>query len=137
MKLTTEQKKEIVALYAGGGISQEELARRYKVSRALIAKIVAKDDSFAQKVADVKKDAEISMLEYIASRRGKAQSLMDALLDMPIEMVEKASMRDRMGALKILSECFAASEAERMADTNVTVSLEIRDLTIKEKTDES
>ena len=137
MKLTTEQKKEIVALYAGGGISQEELAKRYGVSRPMIAKIVAKDDDFLQKVTDVKKDTEMSMLDYIASRRSKAQSIMDMLIDMPVEMIERASMRDRMGALKILSECFAASEAERLADTSVTISLEVRDLTIKDKTDES
>ena len=137
MKLTTRQKANIVSAYAAGGVSMATLAQKYGVSEKTIHTVIHEDEKLPEKVRPEKKEAEMSMLDYIASRRSKAQSLMDMLIDMPVAMIEKASMRDRMGALKILSECFAASEAERLADTSVTISLEVRDLTIKDKTDES
>lgn len=40
VKLNSEQKKEIVALYATGNYSQRELAKKYAVSRRLIQFVI-------------------------------------------------------------------------------------------------
>ena len=39
-KLTDRQRKQIIAEYAGGGISQRELAERYQVTQKTISKIL-------------------------------------------------------------------------------------------------
>lgn len=121
MKPTARQKANIVSAYAAGGVSMATLEKKYGVSEKTIWKVINDDEKLPEKVRQEKKNAEMSMLDYIASRRGKAQSLMDALLDMPVEMTEKASMRDRMGAPKIPPECFAASEAERLATIRANI----------------
>lgn len=47
------------------------------------------------------------MLEFLDEQKSTAQSLMQKLLKASEEDIEKASLRDKMGALKILSEVFA------------------------------
>ena len=47
------------------------------------------------------------MLEFLDEQKDKAQSLMQQLLNASEKDIKKASLRDKMGALKILSEVFA------------------------------
>ena len=47
------------------------------------------------------------MLEFLDEQKSTAQSLMQKLLKASEEDIKKASLRDKMGALKILSEVFA------------------------------
>ena len=47
------------------------------------------------------------MLEFLDEQKSTAQSLMQKLLKASEEDIKKASLRDKMGALKILFEVFA------------------------------
>lgn len=69
------------------------------------------------------------MLEFLDEQKGKAQSLMQKLLNASEKDIEKASLRDKMGALKILSEVFAPKneEAER-GGVRVIVEGKVQDL---------
>lgn len=105
-KLTDRQRKQIVAEYVNGGISQRQLAEKYHVSQNAIAKLLRSEKS-AQKLSDKKEENTRSMLDFLDGQKSTAQSLMQKLLKASEEDIEKASLRDKMGALKILSEVFA------------------------------
>ncbi len=105
-KLTDRQRKQIIAEYVNGGISQRQLAEKYHVSQNAIAKLLSSEKS-VQKLSDKKEENTRSMLEFLDEQKSTAQSLMQKLLKASEEDIEKASLRDKMGALKILSEVFA------------------------------
>lgn len=105
-KLTDRQRKQIIAEYASGDISQRELAERYQVTQKTISKILSTEE-VRQKVSLKKEENTRSMLEFLDEKKSTAQSLMQKLLKASEEDIEKASLRDKMGALKILSEVFA------------------------------
>lgn len=109
-KLTDRQRKQIIADYAGGGISQRELAERYQVTQKTISKILSTTE-VRQKVSEKKEENTRSMLEYLDEQKGKAQGLIGKLLEASEEDIKKASLRDKMGAIKILSEVFAPTGA--------------------------
>ena len=50
------------------------------------------------------------MLEYLDSRKNAAQALMEKILSLSEKDIEKANLRDKMGALKILAEVFAQTK---------------------------
>ena len=106
-KLTDLQKKKIVAEYvAGDGIvSQRALAKKYNISLSSISKIL-KDKEVAQKCTYKKRENTLSMLEWLDEQKNTAQSLMQKILDSSLDNIEGACLRDKMGALKILSDVF-------------------------------
>ena len=130
MKLTAKQKANIVSAYAAGGISYSTLAAKYGVSKDMIFRIVreAKEDGdFQTQQDDIKngagEEAKLSMMEFLKSRAGKAQNLIDLALDLSTEDVRKASVRDRMGLVKILSETFAPTTNADAAAKNALDNL--------------
>lgn len=104
-KLTDRQRKRIIAEYVEGGVSQRKLAEKYNVSVSTISKILSKKE-VVQKCTQKKEENTLSMLEFLESRKDKAQSLMDSIVQSAAGDISKASLRDKMGALKILSEVF-------------------------------
>lgn len=110
-KLTDRQRKQIIAEYVEGGISQRALAKKYNVSQKTISAILANKE-VRQKVSDKKNENTLSMLAFLDSRKEKAQSLMDAILDSARSDIKKAPLRDKMGAFKILSESFGGKSGE-------------------------
>ena len=110
-KLTDRQRKQIIAEYASGDISQRELAERYQVTQKTISKILSTEE-VRQKVSLKKEENTRSMLEFLDEQKSTAQSLMQKLLKASEEDIEKASLRDKMGALKILSEVFAPRKGD-------------------------
>ena len=110
-KLTDRQRKQIIAEYVEGGISQRALAKKYNVSQKTISTILTNTE-VRQKVSDKKNENTLSMLAFLDSRKEKAQSLMDAILDLAQADIEKAPLRDKMGAFKILSESFGGKNGE-------------------------
>ncbi len=114
-KLTDRQRKQIIAEYASGDISQRELAERYQVTQKTISKILSTEE-VRQKVSDKKEENTRSMLEFLDEQKSTAQSLMQKLLKASEEDIEKASLRDKMGALKILSEVFAQTRGTEDRD---------------------
>lgn len=102
MKLTEKQKKNIIAAYATGDVTQKSLAKKYGVSESTIKRVIQKDPDFDGKCTTIKKEAEEeavkSMTEYLNSRKAQGQSLIDRLLDIPDELISASSLRDRVGA---------------------------------------
>lgn len=108
-KLSDRQRKQIIAEYVEGDISQRELAERYHVTQKTISKILSTEE-VRQKVSLKKEENTRSMLDFLDEQKSTAQSLMQKLLKASEEDIEKASLRDKMGALKILAEVFAQTK---------------------------
>lgn len=108
-KLSDRQRKQIIAEYVNGGVSQQQLAEKYGVSRQAIAKLLSSEKS-CEKLRNKKEENTRSMLDFLDEQKSTAQSLMQKLLKASEEDIEKASLRDKMGALKILSEVFAQTK---------------------------
>lgn len=108
MKITEIQRQQIISTYISGNgdISQAVLAQKYQVSRSTISKILNSEE--VKKLINEKKEQNIlSMLEYIESKQGEAQSLMSEILAKAgVKLKADNSLRDLMGALKILAEVF-------------------------------
>lgn len=132
-KLTDRQRKQIIAEYASGDISQRELAERYQVTQKTISKILSTEE-VRQKVSLKKEENTRSMLEFLDEQKSTAQSLMQKLLKASEEDIEKASLRDKMGALKILSEVFAPRKGDETgaAENGAKVIVQIGDCSGKD-----
>lgn len=117
-KLTDRQRKQIIAEYVAGDgrVSQQKLADKYHVSQKTISAIM-QDKKTSQKVLDKKEENTQSMLDFLDDQKGKAQSIMAKILSLSEEDILKASLRDKMGALKILSEVFAGKTAQDREST--------------------
>lgn len=113
------------------------LAAKYGVSEKTICKVIHADKDFPQKVSEEKERSELGALEYIISRRERAQSLIDAFLDITPDMIRKTSIRDRMGAVKILTETFLIHrDGEDEEDKKIDICISVQDLTVKEESGE-
>ena len=110
-KLSDRQRKQIIAEYVEGDgkVSQRSLAKKYNVCLSTISKILG-DEKVEQKCTHKKEENTLSMLEYLDSRKNAAQALMEKILTLSEEDIAKANLRDKMGALKILSEVFAQTK---------------------------
>lgn len=135
-KLTDRQRKQIIAEYVEGDgkISQRQLAKKYSVSLSTISKILS-DEKVEQKCTYKKEENTLSMLEYLDSRKQTAQELMEKILALSAEDIAKANLRDKMGALKILSEVFAVKNDTPLNGNGVTVQINVKDCSGEEKHD--
>lgn len=110
-KLSDRQRKQIIAEYVEGDgrVSQRSLAKKYNVCLTTISKIL-KNKEVKQKCEDKKNENTRSMLEFLDEQKDTAQALMEKILSLSEKDIEKANLRDKMGALKILSEVFAQTK---------------------------
>lgn len=111
-KLTDRQRKRIIAEYVDGGISQRELAKKYQVSQKTIS-VILSDKETTQKVSLKKEENTQTMLAFMDSKREIAQDLIAEILTTSKEQIKEAPLREKMGALKILSETFTRSSEGR------------------------
>ena len=58
----------------------------------------------------------MSMLAFLDERKGKAQGLIDKILETLPNDFERASMRDKAGLMKILAEVFGVKKGEESID---------------------
>jgi IS30 family transposase len=126
VKLTNSQKKKIIALHADG-VSQTKLAAQFRVTRRTIKAVLDSDTEFAQKAAEKNKvESEAKALSFAERMQRESEELIGEILQSVRRDFANASVRDRMGAVKIMSECFLRrSEAQGVgAGVTVTVSLE-------------
>ena len=121
-KLTDRQRKRIAAVYANGGISQRELAKRYNVTQKTISTILNTPE-VKQKVSEKKEENTLSMLEFMESQKDQAQTLMQKILSCAEADIKKASLRDKMGAFKILSDVFCGKNGNDESGDNQTVKV--------------
>lgn len=129
-KLTDRQKKQIIAEYAEnkGQVSYASLGKKYGVDKSTIAKVIKNNPEFQQKSTEIKKENTKSMLEYLVGKRDKAQNILDMLLDLTEVDVRKASLRDRMGAVKIIAETFGVTKGDTNPNEEpTTITVEIVD----------
>ena len=132
-KLSDRQRKQIIAEYTTGGTSQRALAEMYHVSQKTISKILSSEE-VRQKVSDKKEENTRSMLEFLDEQKGKAQSLMQKLLNASEQDIQQASLRDKMGAIKILSEVFAPRKSEESkANEGVKFEFVFKDTSMKDE----
>lgn len=118
-KLTDRQRKRIIAEYVDGGISQRGLAKKYSVSVGTISKILS-DEKVVQKCT-LKKEEDIQdMLAFLDNRKQAAMSLIDSALGSAKDKMKKASLKDTMGAIKILSEVFGDKSKEGESPTGAS-----------------
>lgn len=131
-KLSDKQRKKIIAEYVAGDgkVSQEQLAKKFGVSRQAIS-LILKDKKTCENLRNKKKENEMSMLAFLDDRTHKAQSLIDKILETLPDDFEKASMRDKAGLLKILAETFgrknetqSGTEPTKIIHTNAEMSEE-------------
>ena len=73
------------------------------------------------------------MMEYIQSKRTKAQSLIDTLLDIPVDLIKKSSLRGRMGAIKILTDCITDNGKTESVDNRMQFTFRVMDLSEENK----
>lgn len=127
-KLTDRQRKQIIAEYVAGDgrVSQQKLADKYHVSRQAISTILSSEKT-CEKLRNKKEENTLSMLEYLDSRKNTAQALMEKILVLSKEDIAKANLRDKMGALKILSEVFGAKQGENIGNNGSQVIVKIGD----------
>lgn len=138
-KLTDRQRKRIVAEYVNGDgkISQQQLADKYGVSRQAISKILATTEG-CERLQQKKEQNTQSMLEYLDGQKDRAQSLIDKILSSAVDDIAKAPLRDKMGALKILTEVFASKQDNALAGNNrIQITFAVEDTSGGDNTDTS
>lgn len=128
-KLTEKQKKNIVALYAAGGISQKALASKYGVSESTIRNTINSDPDFAENCGHIKKEAEEeteeSLREYFKSSQGFAKGLIERLLNIPDELIEASSLRERVGAAAYVRDMFLTDKDEDVGEDDTPSIIEV------------
>lgn len=108
--LKSREKAEIVAKYAAGS-SYGLLGKEYGVSRNTIMRVIKASPDFSKKCEEEKKAAEETaaknMEEWVKSKHHTVQALMDTIIESlkTVDFTEE-SVRDRVGAVKILREVF-------------------------------
>ena len=135
-KLSDRQRKQIIAEYVEGDgkVSQRSQAKKYNVCLSTISKILS-DEKVEQKCTHKKEENTLSMLEYLDSRKNTAQALMEKILTLSAEDIASANLRDKMGALKILSEVFATPKGKEGGESDGGVKFEFvfKDTSIKDE----
>lgn len=106
-RLTDEQKKRIIADYVESG-SYNATARENGVSRNTVKRVVLSDDENARKCQQKKEQNTLDMLEYMDSRKGQAQGIIDTYLEALAdpEKLENASLQQIATALGIVVDKF-------------------------------
>ena len=127
-KLTDRQRKQLVAEYVAGdgNISQRTLAIKYGVSQKTVSKILSTSE-VRNKVSQKKAENDLSMLAYLESRVAAVQDLIDEILDRAKGDIVGAPLRDKMGALKILSETFTPKDGNTSANNKPNIRIEFVD----------
>lgn len=127
-KLTDRQRKQIVAEYVEGDgkVTQADLARKFSVSTVTISKILSTPE-VKEKLTKAKNDNLLSMCEYIKTKADRVQHLIDIALETSDQQMREASLRDKMGAVKILIEKFFPPEDERENDLPSPITIVVKD----------
>ena len=107
-KLDEKQRAEIIAAYAQGGVTYQELGQKYGVSHKTIERAIKADSvGLSKRVQDIKEQTAVDVTEHIKGRSGAAMDLFDDILNELRKKLPKATARELFGGLKILSEVFA------------------------------
>lgn len=134
VRLSEQQKKNIVAAYAAGRYTARELASKYGTSIDAIYRVIKADKQFAEKCKNIKNEAEEeaaeTLREYFANNQKQAKNLVARLLNIPDELIEASSLRERVGAAHYVKEMFLGKDgADAAAETEpINITLTVQDL---------
>ena len=131
-KFTDMQRQAIYLMYHLGGCSYRELAKEYNTSFETLGKILKDpslswlDEKIARAKAENAEKTARTMREHFEKNRTKALALIDKLLDIPDELIEASSLRDRVGAANYIKEMFADRD-DGTDGTPITVNISLED----------
>lgn len=139
-KLTSRDREDIVIAYSSGEWTVRQLADKYGIGKSTVSDIIR--DS---KLADVRQFADnikneerqktyASMQEYFSAERQNAQTLIGKLLNIPQELIDASSLRDRVGAAHYIKEMFLDPETDLGGD-KVNVVINLADTSINKHND--
>ena len=123
-KLDEKQRAEIIAAYAEGGVSYQDLGQKYGVSYKTIERAIKSDSvGLSKKVKEIKERTAVDVTEHIKGRSGVAMDLFDDILNELRRKLPKATARELFGGLKILSEVFAPQSQNGAGDGSEAVKI--------------
>lgn len=118
-KLDEKQRAEIIAAYAEGGVSYQDLGQKYGVSYKTIERAIKSDTvGLSKRVKEIKEQTAVDVTEHIKKRSGVAMDLFDDILNELRRKLPKATARELFGGLKILSEVFAPQSQATQGEGN-------------------
>lgn len=90
------------------GVPIRRLAEKYNVSTTTIQRVIKSDTEMSQKVIQKRNQNVMDMLEYMDSRKGQAQGIIDTYLEALAdpEKLESASLQQIATALGIVVDKF-------------------------------
>lgn len=90
------------------GVPIRRLAEKYNVSTTTIQRVIKSDTEMSQKVTQKRNQNVMDMLEYMDSRKGQAQGIIDTYLEALAdpEKLESASLQQIATALGIVVDKF-------------------------------
>ena len=115
IKLTEQQIRLIVAA-AAGGASLRDIAAEYGVSKDKIAKILRENKDLKTTADNLKKESDeqayADIAEFFNQNRSKLAGRLAKALDIPDEIFDASSIRDRAGFAKVVTELILAMKHE-------------------------
>lgn len=121
IKLTDKQVHMIVAASAGGA-TLREIAEAYGVSKDKIAKVLRENKDLKTVADNIKKESDKQeyndLLDYFEKNRVHLAGRISKALDVPDEVFDASSLRDRGGFAKLVSELVLLMKREREFEGN-------------------
>lgn len=110
-KLTDREKKQIIAQKVSG-MTNVDIARLHGISETSVRRVLLANKDMAAMVEQKKEQNTQEMLAYFDCRRGKAQELLDRIIDAlgDPEKLARANVRDLATAYGIIADKFLAAQ---------------------------
>lgn len=126
-KLNDKQVLELVTEHANG-TSISKLAKDYELSRDTVRKYLQEYSETRQKLVTIKNE---SVTEWLKAQKGTIMGILDQIIGLLPKRLKDASVKDLMGAYKILTET-SINNVESKGETNTneeptTITVEIVD----------
>lgn len=110
-KMDDKKIAEAVAM-AASGKTHQQIADHFNVSRQLITFLLSKSPDMAKYCQIKKEEQRMAMDDFLKNRLDKAQNIIDVILNTPADEIALAPLREKMGALKILTDIYSGNSAE-------------------------
>lgn len=120
-RLTKRQRNNMIRDYieGGGAVNQTTLAKKYNVSPKTVS-VTLSSPEVRELVQKEKRASEESMLVYLEKHRGEVEGILTKLLSKIGDKLDddKISLRDSVGAWKILTESYLTKTGQAESGDN-------------------
>jgi Mor family transcriptional regulator len=99
-KLNDTQIAELIMKHTNG-TSITTLAKEYGITRDTVRRYITDNADLRQNLANIKNE---TVTEWLKANSSRIQGLLDLCVDLLPEQLKKASARDLVGAIKVLTE---------------------------------